>query len=93
VSHDENSNEKPESSCGPSDSGYDEVECAAVRAEAWIFLDGECTPEIHDRLCKHLGACPGCLLHYLLEARIKKLIATKCRGDKAPERLRRRLFE
>jgi mycothiol system anti-sigma-R factor len=65
--------------------------CAAVRAEVWIFLDGECTKETHDMLCEHLGACPGCLRYYLLEARIKKLIATKCRGDKAPERLRRRL--
>jgi mycothiol system anti-sigma-R factor len=87
VSHDEHSNEEPESNCGPSDSRYDELKCAAVIAEVWTFLDGECTPETHQRLCKHLKACSSCRSYYQLEARIKCLIATKCGGDKAPKRL------
>ena len=67
----------------------DQVECASAIAEVWTFLDGECTDETLARLCEHLRACPGCLRHYALEGRIKKVIATKCGGEKAPERLRR----
>ena len=67
---------KPESSCGPGDSGYDEVECAAVVAEVWTLLDGECTPGTRDKLRKHLEAYPGCLRHHGLEERIKKLIGS-----------------
>jgi mycothiol system anti-sigma-R factor len=66
-------------------------ECAAVIAEVWTLLDGECTAETRDKLRDHLEACPACLRHYGVEERIKQLIATKCSGEKAPERLRARL--
>jgi mycothiol system anti-sigma-R factor len=82
VSHDE--------PVGVGDSADDAVECASVLAEVWTFLDGECTDETLARLCRHLEVCESCLHHYALEGRIKKLIATKCGGDKAPERFRRR---
>jgi mycothiol system anti-sigma-R factor len=93
VTHEhEHSDEEPEFSCGPADPGYDEVDCAAVVAEVWTLLDGECTPETRDKLRRHLEACPGCLRHYGLEERIKTLVAKKCSGDKAPEALRQRLM-
>ena len=38
-----------------------------------------------EKLRQHLEACPGCFKHYGLEERIKTLIASKCRGEKAPE--------
>ncbi|MGH3676682.1 MAG: mycothiol system anti-sigma-R factor [Mycobacterium sp.] len=66
-------------------------ECAAVIAEVWALLDGECTPETRDKLRQHLEDCPGCLKHYGIEERVKQLIGTKCSGEKAPEGLRRRL--
>ena len=84
--------DEPEFNCGPGDPAYDEVECAAVIAEVWTLLDGECTPETRDKLRHHLEACPGCLRHYGVEERIKQLIARKCRGDKVPESLRARLL-
>jgi len=65
--------------------------CAEVIAEVWTLLDGECTPETRQRLRQHLEACPGCFKHYGLEERIKALIATKCKGEKAPEGLKQRL--
>jgi mycothiol system anti-sigma-R factor len=93
VSHDDHSHhEEPEFGCGPSESAYDEIECAAVIAEVWTLLDGECTPETRDKLRHHLEACPGCLRHYGLEERIKNLIAKKCSGEKVPESLRARLM-
>jgi mycothiol system anti-sigma-R factor len=66
-------------------------ECAAVIAEVWTLLDGECTPETRDKLRHHLEECPACLRHYGVEERVKTLIAKKCSGEKAPDRLRERL--
>ena len=83
------SGDERQSSCGPIDP--DHPECAAVIAEVWTLLDGECTPETRDKLRQHLEDCPDCLRHYGVEERIKHLIASKCSGEKAPERLRARL--
>jgi mycothiol system anti-sigma-R factor len=90
--HDEHTHAEPEFNCGPGDPAYNEVECAAVIAEVWTLLDGECTPETRDKLRQHLEACPGCLRHYGVEERIKTLIAKKCSGEKAPDALRARLM-
>jgi len=68
----------------------DHPECAAVIAEVWTLLDGECTVETRDRLRQHLDECPTCLRHYGMEERVKRLIATKC-SERAPEGLRERL--
>jgi mycothiol system anti-sigma-R factor len=67
-------------------------ECAEVLAEVWTLLDGECSPEARDRLRRHLEDCPPCFQIYGLEERIKTLISTKCRGERAPESLRERLL-
>ena len=66
-------------------------ECAAVIAEVWTLLDGECTTETRDKLRFHLEECPTCLRQYGIEERVKALIATQCSGEKAPEGLRARL--
>lgn len=63
------------------------VDCALVVAEVWSLLDGECTDETRERLSHHLEECPTCLRHYGLEERVKRLIADKCTGEKAPARL------
>jgi mycothiol system anti-sigma-R factor len=60
-------------------------DCAAVIAEVWTLLDGECTPESRDKLAHHLEECPACLRHYGVEERVKNLIASKCGGEKAPD--------
>ncbi len=66
-------------------------ECAAVIAEVWTLLDGECTADTRDRLQKHLDDCPACLRHYGLEQQIKSLIGRKCSGEKAPQHLLERV--
>jgi mycothiol system anti-sigma-R factor len=81
---------------GPGDPSTDaepriKAECAEVIAEVWTLLDGECTAETREKLRKHLEDCPPCFQFYGLEERIKALIATKCRGERAPESLRERL--
>ncbi len=61
-------------------------------AEVWTLLDGECTAETRDKLRHHLDECPTCLRHYGVEERVKKLLSTKCGGEKAPpDGLRARL--
>jgi mycothiol system anti-sigma-R factor len=57
----------------------------------WTLLDGECTQETRDKLRHHLEECPSCLRYYGVEERVKMLIAKKCSGEKAPDRLRERL--
>ena len=56
----------------------DHPECAAVIAEVWTLLDGECTAETRDKLKHHLEECPTCLRYYGVEERVKRLIAAKC---------------
>jgi mycothiol system anti-sigma-R factor len=57
-------------------------------AEVWTFLDGECTGPVQAEFCEHLSTCTECLDRYVLEGRVKRLIATKCGGDRAPDRIR-----
>jgi mycothiol system anti-sigma-R factor len=92
VSSDERERQEEMSRCGPVDPEHDDADCAAVMAEVWTLLDGECTAETRDKLRHHLEACPGCLRQYGVEERIKHLIAAKCGGEKAPEALRQRLM-
>ena len=71
------------------DAGH--TDFAVVMAEVWMLLDVECTEDETDRLRRHLEHCPACLRHYGVEERIKKMIATKCSGEKAPETLVQRV--
>ena len=66
-------------------------ECAAVIAEVWTLLDGECNDDTRAKLRQHLDDCPACLRYYGVEERIRTLIASKCSGEKAPDGLRARL--
>ena len=65
-----------------------ETDCSDVLAEVWLFLDGECDGERRTLLAKHLDECSPCLAEYGLEEKLKKLLAAKCGGDKAPPALR-----
>lgn len=64
------------------------TDCSQVLAEVWLFLDHECDPAQRARLAQHLDECAPCLVEYGLEEKIKKLLATKCGGEQAPQRLR-----
>ena len=67
---------------GDPDDGH--ANCSLVIRQVWALLDGEVTDGSRDELRRHLEQCPACLRHYGVEERIKKLIATKCSGEKAP---------
>lgn len=63
------------------------TDCAVVIRVVWALLDGEVDDNERERLRRHLDECPACLRHYGVEERIKRLIASKCSGDKAPSYL------
>ena len=68
-----------------------ETNCAEVLAEVWLFLDHECDASRRRLLERHLDECTPCLAEYGLDEKLKKLLATKCAGDRAPAELKDRL--
>jgi mycothiol system anti-sigma-R factor len=68
-----------------------ETDCAEVLAEVWLFLDHECDTARRKLLERHLDECQPCLAEYGLDEKLKKLLATKCSGDRAPAELKNRL--
>ena len=74
-------------SCG----NHHETDCAEVLAEVWLFLDHECDIARRKLLERHLDECQPCLAEYGLDEKVKKLLATKCAGDRAPAGLKDRL--
>jgi anti-sigma factor (TIGR02949 family) len=72
---------------GATDPDEGHTDCAVVIREVWAMLDGEVTNDERELLRHHLDHCPECLRHYGVEERIKKLIATRCSGEKAPSYL------
>ena len=68
-----------------------ETDCAEVLAEVWLFLDHECDAARRALLERHLDECRPCLAEYGLDEKLKKLLATKCSGDRAPAELKDRL--
>ncbi|MGI8794594.1 MAG: mycothiol system anti-sigma-R factor [Acidimicrobiales bacterium] len=67
------------------------VDCAAVAAEIYLFLDGELTAANRAQIEVHMGGCSDC--HEVIEfhAELKVLISQKCR-DEVPPYLRDRII-
>ncbi|MEO9222267.1 MAG: zf-HC2 domain-containing protein, partial [Mycobacteriaceae bacterium] len=42
-------------------SGSGDIDCSAVLADVWLFLDGECDGESRRRVQRHLDDCSPCL--------------------------------
>lgn len=74
-------------SCGD----HHETNCAEVLAEVWLFLDHECDQDRRQLLARHLDECRPCLAEYGLDEKVKKLLASRCGGEQAPDSLRNRL--
>jgi len=74
-------------SCGD----HHDTDCSEVLAEVWLFLDDECDQRRRALLTQHLDECSPCLAQYGLDEKLKKLLATKCGGEHAPDGLKDRL--
>lgn len=67
------------------------LDCSAVIADVWLFLDNECDEATRQRLQRHMTGCTSCLATYGIEEQLKVLLGRKCGGEHAPESLRQRL--
>jgi mycothiol system anti-sigma-R factor len=74
-------------SCG----NHHDTDCSEVLAEVWLFLDHECDQTRRALLAQHLDECGPCLAEYGIDDKLKKLLATKCGGEHAPDELKNRL--
>jgi len=90
VSHDPASRPEPPAHQDPAESVLD---CSAVLADVWVFLDHECDRASRNRLQQHLDECGPCLTAFGIEEQIKKLLGRKCGGEQAPSGLQSRLSE
>lgn len=69
----------------------EDIECAGVLRDVWLFLDDELDPENRAAVEAHLDGCSPCLEEANLDQKLKALLRGKCGGDRAPEQLRERL--
>lgn len=75
----------------PRCSGSSDVDCSAVLADVWLFIDGECDEQSRLRVQSHLDNCSPCLAEFGIDQQVKSLLSRKCGGEHAPEGLRERL--
>lgn len=83
----------PASACGGSrsDNGEWPTDCGDVMKDVWLFLDDELDPQRRAVVQQHLDDCSPCLDQAGLDIKLKRLLARKCGGERAPEQLRNRI--
>lgn len=64
------------------------VDCSAVLADVFLYMDNEGDLGARERIRVHLEECTPCLRHYGVERDVKALVARCCGGDVAPASLR-----
>ena len=69
----------------------EDIECASVLKDVWLFLDDEMNPRNRAVVEAHLDGCEPCLEEANLDQKLKALLHTKCGGDRAPAELRAKL--
>jgi anti-sigma factor (TIGR02949 family) len=68
-----------------------DVDCNALLDRLWAYLDGEVDEVEYRHLEAHIAHCLGCKHHADFEVRLRQIIQAKCRGERAPTRLREEL--
>jgi anti-sigma factor (TIGR02949 family) len=67
------------------------LDCNDVLHRLWVFLDGEADEAEGQQLREHIARCLQCRHHADFEVRLRRLIQSKCRTDRAPQQLREEL--
>ena len=65
-----------------------ELPCEQVVAAVYFYLDDEDCQISKELITVHLGECPPCNEEFILENRLKSLIAQAFSSDSAPSELR-----
>jgi mycothiol system anti-sigma-R factor len=68
-----------------------EMDCNEVLERLWAYLDGEADATICVDLQIHIEECLHCRQQADFEVRLRRLIQSKCRGERAPQTLRAQL--
>ena len=69
------------------------MDCHKAAGRLYDYLDGELTPEIERTVREHLRDCAPCFSLFNFEEAYLKFLAARTRARKAPQHLRRRIFE
>ena len=62
------------------------TECEAALERLELFLDHECPPDLEAAVRQHIADCPPCLDRTDFEARLREIVADRCK-DAAPSGL------
>ncbi len=65
-----------------------DMDCNEVLHRLWIYIDGEADLTISNDLEIHIKECLHCRQHADFEVKLRRLIQSKCRGERAPQQLR-----
>ena len=65
-----------------------DMDCNEVLHRLWIYIDGEADLTISQDLEIHIKECLHCRQHADFEVKLRQLIQSKCRGERAPQQLR-----
>ncbi|MCZ3389187.1 MAG: mycothiol system anti-sigma-R factor [Actinomycetia bacterium] len=71
----------------PDDAMGHDLDCGDVVEAVYLYLDGELSAEVIDKIRSHLDECSPCLREYGIEKEVKALIARSC-CETAPDALR-----
>jgi len=66
-------------------------DCNDVLERLWVYLDGEADEGVCQDLQTHIELCLRCRHHADFEVRLRQVIQSKCRGERAPQQLRENL--
>jgi mycothiol system anti-sigma-R factor len=67
------------------------IPCEEVARLLWQYMDRELDEPTYRRLQEHIRQCRDCSPRHDFEMQLQAIIQQKCRGEAAPESLRRRL--
>ncbi|SHF76135.1 mycothiol system anti-sigma-R factor [Jatrophihabitans endophyticus] len=71
--------------------GPGNIDCDAVLADVYLYLDNETDEGLRDRIRQHLDGCAPCLAQFGIEQDVRALISRCCGSDRAPASLHQRV--
>ena len=64
--------------------GPGNIDCDAVLADVYLYLDQETDEGLRNRIREHLDGCAPCLRQFGLEQDVRALVSRCCGSDRAP---------
>jgi len=71
--------------------GPGNIDCDAVLADVYLYLDRETDEDLRNRIREHLDGCGPCFKHFGLEQDVRALVSRCCGSERAPQSLHDRI--